>query len=327
MSNAEPGRRGGVRLTDLSPHPADLMAEVIDGLRRPRKELPCKLLYDARGADLFEEICELDDYYPTRTELAIMRQHGADMAALVGPAALIVEYGSGSGVKTRLLLDALRSPAGYVPIDISREQLVEESRALAETYPSLEVLPVCADYTQPIEVPEPEQLAARRVAYFPGSTLGNFRPDEACAFLRSAAAMCGIGGGLLIGIDLRKDPVILHRAYNDAPGVTAAFNLNILERVNRDLGGSFNLDAFRHYAPYNPTEHRIEMHLASLIEQTAHVGEVEVSFERGETIWTESSYKYSLPAFERLARASGWRVERVWTDANDLFSVQYLTVQ
>ena len=322
-----PGPAGQLQVLDYAPKLGSFRDEAVAGLRKPRKELPSKFFYDEEGSRLFEEITRLEEYYPTRTELGIMREHAGDMAALLGPDALLVEYGSGSSLKTRILLDHLRRPAAYVPLDISGAHLAQSAAALAATYPDLEVLPVCADYTATFALPAPARPAARTVVYFPGSTIGNFDPGPARRFMEHVAGVAGPGGGLLIGVDLRKDPVTLHAAYNDARGVTAAFNLNLLARVNRELGGDFALDAFRHYAFYNPTERRIEMHLVSLREQRARVGGEEFAFSVGESIWTESSYKYSLDDFARLAGATGWAVERVWTDARALFSVHYLVAR
>jgi dimethylhistidine N-methyltransferase len=314
-----------VSLHDLAPAQPASPDEVLRGLRSPQKELPCKLLYDEVGSELFEQICALDEYYPTRTELRIMRQAAAEMAARLGPECLLIEYGSGSSTKTRLLLDRLERPAGYVPIDVSRELLRQSAAALADAYPGLQVAPVCADYTADFAIPPTARPAARRVAYYPGSTIGNFVPDEARRFLATVAAVCGPGGGLLIGVDLKKDPLVLHRAYNDALGVTAAFNLNILRRLNRELQANFALDQFRHYAFYNPVFARVEMHLVSLSNQVVRVAGVDVPFERGESIWTEASYKYNPWEFADLAASAGWRVEQVWIDDRGFFSVQYLT--
>ena len=322
-----PSPTDGVQVLDYAPKLGSFRDEVVAGLRKPRKELPSKFFYDEEGSRLFEAITELAEYYPTRTELGIMRAHAGEMAALLGPDALLVEYGSGSSLKTRILLDHLRRPAAYVPLDISGAHLAQSAAALAAAYPHLEVLPVCADYTASFALPAPTRPAARTVVYFPGSTIGNFDPGPARRFMEHVAGVAGPGGGLLIGVDLRKDPVVLHAAYNDARGVTAAFNLHLLARVNRELGSDFELAAFRHYAFYNPTERRIEMHLVSLREQQARVGGEEFAFSVGESIWTESSYKYSLDDFARLASATGWAVERVWTDAGALFSVHYLVAR
>ena len=316
----------GVSLHDLAPNQTASLDEVIRGLRSPQKELPCKLFYDEVGSDLFEQITQLDEYYPTRTEARIMRDAGAEIAARLGPDVLLIEYGSGSSTKTRILLDHLERPAGYVPIDISREQLQRSADKLAHAYPRLTVEPVCADYTAPFELPRLGAKSGRRVAYYPGSTIGNFVPEDARRFLARIADMSGSSGGLLIGVDLKKDPLMLHRAYNDALGITASFNLNILRRLNRELGTDFALDQFRHYAFYNPVFARVEMHLVSLKEQVVHVGKLRVRFDRGESIWTEGSYKYNLHEFADLAASAGWRVEQVWTDDRMLFSVQYLEV-
>jgi dimethylhistidine N-methyltransferase len=315
-----------ISLHDLAPDQTASLDEVLRGLRSPQKELPCKLFYDEVGSDLFEQITALDEYYPTRVEARIMRDAGAEIAARLGPECLLIEYGSGSSTKTRILLDHLERPVAYVPIDISREQLQRSADEVARMYPRLRVEPVCADYTAPFEVPEVEGHLGRPVAYYPGSTIGNFVPEDARQFLARIADVCGPGGGLLIGVDLKKDPLMLHRAYNDALGITAAFNLNILRRLNRELGADFSLDHFRHYAFYNPVFDRVEMHLVSLRQQVVHVGHVCIHFDRGESIWTEGSYKYNLHEFDELAAAAGWRVEQVWTDDRALFSVQYLEV-
>ncbi len=309
---------------DLEPRTRTLLDDVLDGLGQDVKCLPCKYFYDEQGSHLFDEICELDEYYPTRTELAIMDDHVDEMAACLGPRCLLIEFGSGSGRKTEVLLESLDDPVGYVPIDISREHLIASAERLDERFPDLEVLPVCADYTSDYEIPEPARPARRRAIYFPGSTIGNFRHHEAVDFLARAAHACGRGGALLIGADLVKDPAILERAYNDAKGVTAAFNLNLLARINRELDADFDLDAFRHRAIWNEEEARIEMYLESVAEQTVAIDGRNFHFAAGETILTEHSHKYTLPSFARLAAGAGFEVERVWTDQDDLFSVQYL---
>jgi dimethylhistidine N-methyltransferase len=248
------------------------------------------------------------------------------MAERLGRKCLLVELGSGSSRKTRILLDALREPAGYVPIDISREHLLASAATLRARYPGLEVLPVHADYTGAVEIPRvPGE--ARRGVFFPGSTIGNFHHDETVAFLRRIADLVGPGGGLLVGADLKKDPAILHRAYNDSAGVTARFNRNILARLNRELGCDFDVDRFRHRAFWDEAAGRIEMHLDSLADQVVHVGAEAIALRRGESIWTESSYKYSVEEFGELAARGGLRVERVWTDGGRLFSVQFLAVR
>jgi dimethylhistidine N-methyltransferase len=313
-------------VSNFGPGPDRMRAEVLAGLRRGRNRLPCKYFYDAAGSKLFDEICTLDEYYLTRTELSIMREHARDMCAAIGPDALLIEYGSGSSTKTRILLDPLKDPAGYVPIDISGEHLAQSAHALSRGYPALDVLPVCADYTHAFELPKPARTASRRVVYFPGSTIGNFEPDDALAFLRGIAGVCGTGGGLLIGVDLKKDPAILHAAYNDARGVTAAFNLNLLGRLNRELQADFDLSAFAHYAFYNPRKGRIEMHLVSRRRQTVRFGgDDAIRFDEGESIFTESSYKYTTDQFSALAREAGFRPRSAWTDAGRRFSVQFMT--
>jgi L-histidine N-alpha-methyltransferase len=306
---------------------AQFRADVLRGLFTAEKRLPCKYFYDKVGSALFEQITELDEYYPTRTELAIMERHAAEMARLLGPRCLLIEYGSGSSVKTRRLLDQLRDPAGYVPIDVSGEHLSRSATALGEEYPDIEVLPLCADFTRPLGLPTCRKADARRVIYFPGSTLGNFTPEAALALLRQTTGLCGHGGGLLIGIDLRKDPRVIEAAYNDRRGVTAAFNRNILVRINRELGADFDLKQFAHRAFYNTVQGRIEMHLVSRRDQVVRVAGVPFFFVAGESIHTENSYKYSLPALTDLAQAGDLVVERVWTDERQYFSVAYLTLR
>lgn len=313
-----------LELIDQAPARSQLLEEALEGLSAPRKTLPCKYLYDERGSALFDQICELDEYYPTRTELAIMQAHGAEMDEALGTGCLLVEYGSGSSLKTRILLDHLEDPAGYVPVDISREHLLRSAEAISARHPELEVLPVCADFTEPFDVPEPRAGADHVAAYFPGSTIGNFTPVEARALLCQIAEQCGAGGGLLIGVDLRKDRSVLEAAYNDSEGVTAEFNLNLLRRLNRELGADFQLDAFEHRAHWNPDLGRVEMHLVSQEPQTVQIDGERVEFADGETIHTENSHKYSLDGFSELAAEAGFSVARVWTDANQLFSVQHL---
>lgn len=301
-------------------------ADVLRGLGAPKKELPCKYFYDEAGSELFERITELEEYYPTRAERAIMERHAVEMAELLGPRCLLIEYGSGSSSKTRLLLDHLRDPAGYVPIDVSGEHLRRTCRALAEEYPRVKVLPLCADFTRPLRLPTRQGPAARRVVYFPGSTLGNFSPVEATRLLRRTADLCGRGGGFLVGIDLQKQPRLIEAAYNDRQGVTAAFNRNILVRINRELGADFDIDQFAHRAFYNVARERIEMHLVSRRDQTVHVGGLRFFFAEGESIHTENSHKFGLRTMAELAQAGGFAVERVWTDERQYFSVFYLTL-
>jgi L-histidine Nalpha-methyltransferase len=300
---------------------ARFRADILRGLRQTRKRLPSKYFYDTEGSRLFDRICELDEYYPTRTELAIMRAHAAAMAAFLGPRIALVEYGSGSSVKTRLLLDTLDRPAAYLPVDISRDHLLAASAGIAKDYPELVVAPVVADFTKRVVLPTAIPQGARRVVYFPGSTIGNFTPPQAARLLRGMARVAGRGGAVLLGVDLKKDPVVLHRAYNDARGVTAAFNRNLLTRINRELGADFRPRRFDHYAFYSPRRGRIEMHLVSRSDQTIAVcGEV-VSLAAGESIRTEYSYKYTVPEVRALATRAGLDVCQVWTDADRWFAV------
>ncbi|MBV9228650.1 MAG: L-histidine N(alpha)-methyltransferase [Chloroflexi bacterium] len=317
---------GPRKLYDFGPPLDTFREEVVQGLQKSRKELPSKFFYDKVGSELFEQICELDEYYPTRTELAIMQEKMQEIVSLLGPRCQLIEYGSGSSTKTRKLLDALPGLAAYVPIDISKAYLMQSVAALESAYPGLEVLPICADYTGDFEIPVPARPVSRRIAYYPGSTIGNFDPGPAKHFLQQIARTC-TGGGLLIGVDLKKDFNILHRAYNDQQGLTAQFNKNLLTRINQELAADFHINQFGHYAFYNPGESRIEMHLVSLKSQIVHIGEVEISFKLGESIWTESSYKYTLEEFAHLAKTAGWKVEQVWTDPREFFSIQYLTTR
>jgi dimethylhistidine N-methyltransferase len=302
----------------------ELRDEVLRGLRGTPKVLPPKLFYDDAGSRLFEQICELPEYYLTRTELTILESCVAEIAAALGPNCALVEYGSGAGLKVRLLLDALEDPSAYVPVDISRAQLACVARELAAAYPSVEVRPVCADYTSRFEMPALPR-GTRPVAFFPGSTIGNFHPPEAAAFLRRVRHAIGPTGALVLGVDRRKDPAILDAAYNDAQSVTAAFNLNMLTRLNRELAASFHIPCFRHRAFFNDAASRIEMHLVSLTRQSVCVGGETIDFERGETIWTESSYKYDRARLEALVGSAGFGIERLWTDGDERFWVALLT--
>ena len=314
-------------LHDCAPEPDHILDDVLYGLRQSPKTLPCKYFYDARGAHLFDAICELPEYYPTRTEIAILENNAYSIAEAIGEDAAIIEYGSGSSLKTHLLLKALYdfdcAPAAYVPIDIARAHLMEAAKRLAQKNPDMRVLPVCADYTRDFSIPDAP--GARRVAFFPGSTIGNFTPENALKFLSRIKKVCGQDGGLLIGVDLKKSREVLERAYNDSQGVTAQFNLNLLRHINCELDSDFALENFRHVALYNEERGRIEMHIESLRAQNVRIGDEKVSFQKGERIHTENSYKYSLEEFAALANATGWRVENVWLDEGKLFSVQYLS--
>ncbi|MCC6143524.1 MAG: L-histidine N(alpha)-methyltransferase [Candidatus Hydrogenedentes bacterium] len=313
--------------TGYSREAALFLRDVIDGLSRPQKTLPCKYFYDKRGSELFDMICTLPEYYPTRTELAIMQDHAAAITDALGSDVMLIEYGSGSSLKTRLLLKTLRGLAGYVPIDISRRYLLSCSGKLKGEFPGLAIHPVCADYTQPLQFPASVQRAPKRVVYFPGSTIGNFFPADAQRFLERMARSAGRGGRLLIGVDLQKDRETLEAAYNDSQGITAAFNLNVLRRINDELDGDFTLDAFEHRAPYNGWEGRIEMHLVSRTDQTVTVAKRnEFRFSAGESVRTECSYKYTVDSFARLAAAAGFTLDEVYLDERALFSVQLLTV-
>lgn len=316
-----------ISLQDHEPDTDSFLDAVLAGLSKPRKELPTRFLYDQRGSELFDRICEADEYYPTRTEMTIMRRYIDEMTAAVGPRALIVEYGSGSSLKTRLLLDHLEDPAAYVPLDISKEHLLAAAESIAADYPELEVLPVCADFTRPFTVPKPSKPAEHTVVYFPGSTIGNFAPESAIKVLRQVADLCGRGGGLLMGVDVYKDEAILRAAYNDREGITAAFNLNILERINRELGGDFNVDAFEHRAVFNPEHSRMDMLLISKQKQLATIDGENFNFDEGETICTEYSYKHPPERFARIAAEAGLEQQKIWTDENRLFSIQYFTVR
>ena len=314
-----------LELCDLSPERERFLSDVLEGLTRSAKTLPCKYFYDARGSALFDRICTLPEYYPTRTELAILRRHAGAMAAAIGPRCLLVEYGSGSSTKTRLLLDRLADPAAYVPVDISREHLLQSAAALAAHYPRLRVIPVCADFTRPFALPDVPD-AARAVGYFPGSTIGNFAPADARKFLADVAEQCRPGGALLIGVDLTKPRSVLEPAYDDARGVTAEFNRNLLRRANRELGADFDLAAFDHRAFWNASLGRVEMHLVSRRDQVVRIAGQAIPFAKGESIHTENSHKYELAGFAALSAAAGFTVERVWTDDAELFSVQLLRV-
>lgn len=303
------------------------MSEVLNGLRAAPKTLPCKFFYDEKGSKLFDQICDLPEYYPTRTETALLEKIGGEVAECIGPHAQIVEYGCGSVKKIRPVVDALDRPVAYVAVDISKEHLLAASSMLATDYPDLEVHAICADFVQPFPVTPPTAYPdARRVGFFPGSTLGNFTKEEARALLSSAAKLLGFGGGMLIGIDLKKDVSVLKAAYDDAAGVTAAFNMNLLDRINRELGGDFDLDQFEHHVVYNDVIGRIEMHLRSLCDQTVTIDGNAFEFRAGETIHTENSHKYDIEQFRAMARDAGFEPERVWTDADNLFSVHFLTV-
>ena len=300
--------------------------QVVAGLSNSPRTLPCKYLYDERGAQLFQKICELPEYYITRTELQILRRHARDIAAVLGRGIELIGLGTGAGTKTRILLSELQEPAVYVPIDISKEQLRKSTARFQKTFPQLQILPVCADYLEPLELPLPRRPSSRSVIYFPGSTIGNFEPGAAREFLQRLVDLAGPDGGLLIGVDLHKDGRVLEAAYNDAAGVTAAFNLNLLVRANRELGADFDLQLWRHRAVYNSSERRIEMYLISEADQDVHVADHCFRFKGGEKIVTEFSYKHIPEGFSELARSAGFTFEKVWLDDARLFAFFYFTV-
>lgn len=302
----------------------DFLSNVCAGLRRRPKSIPPKFFYDAHGSRLFDLICATPEYYPTRTETSILEQHGAEMAALIGTSCMLIELGSGSAIKTPLLLRHLNDDAVYVPIDICGSHLEQSTQRLQAMFPALRMQPVCADYTQRPVLPNvPDTL--RRVVFFPGSTIGNYAPDEALQLLRHMAQLCGRDGALLIGIDCKKPTVILDTAYNDAAGHTAAFNLNLLERMQRELGAHLEPDGFRHHAFYNEDLGRIEMHLVSRRPQSIRVAGETFTFAADESIHTENSYKYTPQEFQQLARKAGWHPGILWQDRDRLFSVHYLS--
>lgn len=312
-------------MTALAGAATDVRGAVLRGLRHHPKMLPPALLYDDAGAALFERITTLEAYYVTRAELEILRAHVGEMAALAGPGTAVIEYGSGAGLKIRLLLSALDAPRAYVPIDISESQLARVAAELAAEYPGVAVQPVHADYSGPLRMPE-LPAGTRRLAFFPGSTIGNLGPADAATFLRRVRATVGPGGALILGVDRRKDRQVLLTAYDDPEGVTAAFNLNLLARLNRELGANFDLARFRHRAVWNDAASRIEMHLESLGPQEVHVGGETFTFAQGETIWTESSYKYDKPRLDRLVTEGGFTLSRLWTDAGERFWLAFLVV-
>ena len=321
---APPPDVSGIAFTDLRPTPDDILGDVLAGLSSTPKRLPSKYFYDAEGSRLFEQITRQPEYYPTRVELALLEARGADIAAAVGPRAHVVEYGSGSGRKTRLLLDALQDPVAYTPIEISRTALLASVAGLAREFDDVELLPVCADFTQPVPLPRPTREPSRTLVFFPGSTLGNFEDADAVALLRSMRATMGDRGVALVGIDLVKDPAVLHAAYNDAAGVTAAFTLNLLARLNREVGSDFVLDGFAHKARYDAGRRRIETWLVSLAEQQVRVGERVFAFGRDEAMTVEYSHKYDDASFAALARAAGLRVVHGWNDPRDWFGLRLL---
>lgn len=304
-----------------------VLAEILAGLELPQKVLPCKFLYDERGSDLFDAICETDDYYVTRADLDATQRHAREIAEEMGTGCRLVELGSGSGLKTQLLLSHLSEPAAYVPVEISPAALRKSADELSARFPDLEVLPLCADYTRPLSLPTPTRPVAHTVVYFPGSTIGNFHKPQASEFLARMGAMCGHTGSILIGVDRKKDPDVLHRAYNDSEGLSAEFNLNILRHLNRITGATFDLDAFEHDARYVESQGRVEMHLRSTRAQKVRLGDRAIELRRGETMRTEVSYKYSQGEFAEVAHRAGLDVHQVWMDSRELFTLQMLRLR
>ena len=300
--------------------------DAIGGLSQPTKQLPCKHFYDERGSDLFDQICELDEYYLTRAELAIMEEHAAEMGEAIGPGVMLVEYGSGSSLKTRILLENLPEPVAYVPVDISGDYLHQVAESLSDDFPEIEILPVCADFTEEFSLPQSRHTPTHTAVYFPGSTIGNLKPQAAVQLLQQIARLCGSGGGLLLGIDLQKDPAVIHAAYNDTAGITEQFNLNLLHRMNRELDADFDIDQFAHRAVYNEQAGRVEISIVSKTKQTASIGEAEFQFADGEEILTEYSHKYAIDDFAELTSAAGLTLRRAWLDEDAYFAVLHLVV-
>ena len=312
---------GVVRFYSFLPRAQGLSEDVLAGLALPQKSIPPKYFYDEQGCRLFEAICELPEYYLTRTEMAILHGNIAEIAQFVGPEAQLIEFGSGVQAKTRILIQALQTQL-YVPIDIAIDTLGASSSELARRFPFLNIVGICADHTRPIALPEFVGVPIRRkTVFFPGSTIGNFTPAEALVFLRQARKMAGAGGVLLIGVDLKKDKATLDAAYADGRGVTEQFNLNLLHRINRELAADFQVKRFRHKAFYDPILGRVEMHLESQYSQFVHVAGRRFDFAPGETIHTEISCKYSIAEFQELGKRAGFTPEKVWTDSEQLFSV------
>lgn len=315
-----------IHFTDLRPDLGDFLADAVEGLTSTPKRIAPKYFYDQRGSELFDRITRLDEYYPTRTEVSILRDAAPEIARLAGDDCLLIEYGSGSSLKTRILLDALRDRnPSYLAIDISGDHLVASAQQLAEEYPDIDVYAVCADYSRPIALPDQALArASKRLAFFPGSTIGNFTPAAAQKFLAASIGTVGPKGSMLIGVDLAKSKQVLEAAYDDDEGVTAAFNRNLLTRMNRELNANFAPENFRHHAFYDAEKGRIEMHLESKQPQTATLDGREIEFAQGERLHTENSYKYSLDDFRALAARAGYQSAQTWTDPNEWFSVHWL---
>lgn len=305
--------------------PMDEIGEIVSGLKQPVKSISPKYFYDERGSQLFDKITRLPEYYLTDTELSIMQSNIDEIAMLVGPQASLIEFGSGSSLKTRVLLEQLRELAVYVPVDISEDHLLESASLIRSGFPHIEVLPVVADFTKPFDLPTPRVMPLRNIVYFPGSTIGNFEKDTALGLLKVMYHEAKQDGALLIGVDLQKDPAIIEAAYNDSAGVTAEFNLNMLRHLNQAFGADFDLDAFSHEAKYAADEGRVTIRLISSRDQAVSIDGEKIRIESGEAILTEYSHKYTLDGFADMAASVGFSVEKVWTDDNELFSVQYCT--
>lgn len=309
-------------MNSVRPEREEDIEELLRGLKAPVKSISPKYFYDRRGSKLFEQICELPEYYLTRTEVGIMQAHIDEMAAAIGPSANVIEFGSGAGLKTRILLENLVDPVAYFPVDISMTHLQETAESLQDDFPGIEILPVAADFTRPFPLPEPEKTSARNLVFFPGSTIGNFEPDDALELLKVMQTEAGDGGALLIGVDLKKDTQIIENAYNDKKGITAAFNLNVLRHLNHRYGADFNHQAFEHQAAYNPSAGRIEMRLVSKEDQEFSLHGHHIPIAREEAILTEYCHKFTVEQFQSLAAEAGFRHCQSWTDPRDWFSVQ-----
>ena len=327
MTGVAKASRRSLDLTEQDQELTDELGEILAGLCRPQKTISPKYFYDERGSQLFDRICELPEYYLTRTELAIMNAFAGEMATLIGPQASLIEFGSGSSLKIRILLGHVDKLAAYVPVDISKEHLVLAADAIAADFPGVEVLPVAADFTHPFDLPGPRMMPLRNIVYFPGSTIGNFSPAGAHDLLSVMHREAGVNGGLLIGLDLQKDKAVLERAYNDESGITAAFNLNVLRRLNREFGADFDLDSYGHIAVYNEVAGRVEMYLVSACAQTVNIAGRRLRVAESEKILTEHSHKYTLAGFAATAAGAGFRLEQSWTDQDEMFAVCYCTRQ